>query len=429
MGHGIVITGEAGTALQLERTCRRIGLDVAAYAETSLRPDAAKVVACARELGASGVHPGRVAPQVRAELARATKEAGLLFVGPTVSEPDLFEDKIALRAAAEAAGIRVPAGSEGAVEDATALAEAERIGYPMVVKPIAGTSAVGVRVVDDPEDIRAAVAWCRAEAAALLGDDRVYFERAIPETRQLEVVVAVDSAGSATTLTEQETSLQSNWHPMVIESPSPLLLSRGDGEAMREALWDAALRLAEAMGLRGGMATFEFLLDAEARVYLTDCNANACRSSLAAELTTRIVPIELEIDLARGEPLGDPLRLAASGHGIEMTVRAAAGNAGATIEHLRFPPVAHGKARIEAFIDPGGVLAELPEPPVARVAAFAQVRHLALLALDRILAGTETAPVQSNIAALRAMLGHESFRAGQYHAGFADGPLRTTRTS
>ena len=421
MFDSILITGDAELAARVERTCKRIGVDIAdagdAPATRGFRPDVAAIVDAAVRTGAKAVHPGYIAPARRTALARALREQGIACVAPSTESLDVMQDKLAMRAAAERAGVRVVPGSEPIETLASARAAAGELGYPVVVKPISGTGALGVAIANNDEELEAAFAHARGAASDTFEDGRVLVEKQLYEAREIEVTVICDAHGTSTTLAERETSLQRGFDKVLAESPSPLLLTRADGESLREGLADAALRIATEMQL-AGLATFEFLLDTDCRVHFLEANADMYGAILATEMATGIDPIEMQMQIASNEPLESEARLAASGHAFE--VRIIADHEGEAVRTVRFPPAPQGKVRFEPAVEPGETLGSELAPLIARVATFASVRHQAMLALDRTLAETSIAPIGTNVTFLRRVLNHDSFRAGQYDLAFAE---------
>lgn len=419
----ILITGDGEVAARVERTCKRIGIDICSAGDvkgvSGWRPDVDEVLEAAKRTRPAALHPGYVAPATRTRLARATREEGMGFVGPSTTALEAMQDKLQLRDAAMRAGVRVVPGGDSAITDVEAARGlAESLEYPVMIKPVSGTAAIGVTPAFEPADLEDALRRASELARDTFGDARVYMEKALEAPREIEVTVVCDEHGNRTTLGERETSLQRSRDKLIAESPSPLLLQRADGESMRDALSDAALRIAEEIGLTG-LATFEFLLDMDCRIYFLEANADMHGAILATELLTGVDPIELQLSLAAGEPLTDEGRLTpASGHAFE--VRIVADRRGETLESFRFPPAPHGKVRVEPSVEPGVPMETELEPLVARIATYAPIRHQALLALDRTLAETTITPMGTNLTFLRRVLNHDSFRAGYYDLGFSE---------
>ena len=294
----------------------------------------------------------------------------------------------------------------------------ERVVGSRVLDLFAGTGAIGVTPCDEPAELEDALRRASELARDTFGDARIYMEKAIVHPREIEVTVVCDAHGNRTTLGERETSLQRIRRKLIAESPSPLLLQRADGDSLRDALADAALRVAEEIGLTG-VATFEFLLDLDCRIYFLEANADMHGAIIATELLTGVDPIELQLSLAAGEVLADEARLTPSG-GHAFEVRVVADRNGQTVETFRFPPAPHGKVRVEPAFEPGVPIETDLDPLVARIATYAPIRHQALLALDRTLAETSVSPVGTNLTFLRRVLNHDSFRAGYYDLGFCE---------
>lgn len=417
----VLITGDGEVAARVERTCKRIGIDICSAGDVTgiagWRPNVEAVLEAAARTKPHALHPGYVSPATRTRLAKAMREEGIGFVGPSTSALEVMQDKLALREAAMRTGVRVVPGGDGAITDVDAARQlAESLGYPVVVKPVAGTAAVGITPVDEPTELEDALRRASELARDTFGDARVFMEKALEMPREIEVTVVCDEHGGRTTLGERETSLQRSRDKLIAESPSPLLLQRADGESLRDALADSALRIAEEIGLTG-LATFEFLLDMDCRIHFLEANADMHGAIVATELLTGVDPIELQLSLAAGEPLSDEARLRpAGGHAFE--VRIVADRRGQSVDAFRFPPAPHGKVRVEPSVELGVPIDTELEPLVARIATYAPIRHQALLSLDRTLAETTVSPLGTNLTFLRRVLNHDSFRAGYYDLGF-----------
>lgn len=418
----ILIAGHGELAFRVGQTCERIGVETVAPdpADPTILQDADRLVALAKAEGAEAIHPGHTTPGTRAALARAANEAGLMLVGPPVETLATMADKALCREAAMKADVRVvPFESASSLEEAKAAAD--RLGLPVVIKPLVGADALGVTLVREVEDFDAAYRASETVARTHFHDARVAVERYIDMPRQLEITVVVDAEGKPIALTERECSLQRNFIPEIAESPSPLLTQMADGEALRGALLDACFRMSEVLELRG-VASFEFLLDPENRFFFVEANSDLHGAMLASEMLTGVDPVELQLRLAAGEDLNLDNELRSNGHAFEVCVVSEAapdGPAGGRVSAMRFPPAPHGKVRIEPYVDLEDQVAEEGRPILARIATYAPIRHHALLALDRTLAETQIKPMGTNTSFLRRVLNHDSFRAGQYDTEFA----------
>lgn len=423
----ILIAGQGEVATRVEQTCKRMGLDLGSndtISGTPFRPDVESVLKAAKACGAEAVHPGYVAASAGATLAAAVREAGLIFVGASESALKAMGDKLAMRAAATRCGLRVIPGSDEAVTDArSAHAHADRIGYPICVKPVAGTAGIGIYVADDEDELEGAIGVAARDAEEAFGDGRVYLERSLRRPRHVEITVVGDSKGTYSVFGERECSLQRKHQVLVAEAPSPLLLFAPNGDAAREALIESARELAQEIGLVG-VATFEFLYDCNEEFFFLEANADMRGATLVTEMLTRLDPIEMALSIAAGEAAPDEPRLRSSGHAFEARLcaedpaRGFAPVAG-KLTSMRFPPAPQGKARSEPALEVGDTVPTKGEPLLARVATRSPTRHQALMALDRTLAETTIPDLTTNLEFLRRALNHDAFRAGQYDTSFA----------
>ena len=258
----IAIASDADRGAPFTAACDRvvaIGGELAA--DSYLRIDA--IVAAARSSGAKSVHPGYGFLSENADFAEAVEAAGLVWIGPPPAAMRAMADKAAARRRMDAAGVPVLPGYDGEAQDAATLrAEAARLGYPLMVKAVAGGGGRGMRLVADEAGLDAALASAAAEAKSAFGDARLLLERAVEHARHVEIQVFADALGHVIHLGERDCSLQRRHQKLVEEAPSPAVTP-----ALRRRMGDAAVAVARAVGYRGA-GTVEFLLDARRRLPL-----------------------------------------------------------------------------------------------------------------------------------------------------------------
>ena len=262
----ILIANRGEIACRILRTCKRLGIaTVAVYSDADakaphvrmadeavrLGPAPVKesylsiesVVAAARETGADAIHPGYGLLSENRAFAEAVIEAGVTFIGPPPRVLDAFGDKIKARAVARAVGVEPPPGTDGPIDptdEAAVAAEAERIGYPVLVKAAGGGGGIGMQIVDDPKKLARAATACSDRGRSAFGDARIYLERYVRSPRHIEVQVFCDAHGNAVALGERECSMQRRHQKILEESPSPASFFAGEaGESKRNALFDA----------------------------------------------------------------------------------------------------------------------------------------------------------------------------------------------
>jgi geranyl-CoA carboxylase alpha subunit len=333
----LLIANRGEIAVRIARTARRMGIATIAVCSEADRTSphvgacdehvpiggtlpaesylvVEKILAAARASGAQAIHPGYGFLSENAGFAAAVTEAGLVFVGPPAAAIAAMGDKARARIRMAAAGIPVVPGYDGEDQDRERLvAEAARIGFPVMVKASAGGGGRGMRRVERLEDLPAALASAASEAAKAFGDGRLILERAVVEPRHVEIQVFADAHGHVIHLGERDCSVQRRHQKIVEEAPSPAV-----DPVLRERMGAAATAVAREIGYVGA-GTVEFLLDMEGRYYFMEMNTRLQVEHPVTELVTGLDLVELQLRVARGEPLGlaqEDLRL--SGHAIEV---------------------------------------------------------------------------------------------------------------
>jgi geranyl-CoA carboxylase alpha subunit len=360
--------------------------------------DAGRLLAACRASGAGAVHPGYGFLSENASFARACGEAGLVFVGPSAASIEALGDKSAAKRLAASLGVPCLPGYEGdAQDDDTLVAQARRVGAPLMIKAAAGGGGRGMRPVDDLDDeptLRAALGSARAEAAAAFGDGTLLLERRVLRARHVEVQVFGDAHGGCVHLGERDCSTQRRHQKVLEEAPAP-----GVSEALRARMGEAAVRLARAAGYVGA-GTIEFLLEPDGAFWFLEANTRLQVEHPVTEAVTGLDLVEWQLRVARGEPL--PLAQPAirfAGHAIEARLCAEDPWAG-------FAPQV---GPIAAWALPNGPgvrvdhgLAERAEVPphydsmLAKVIAHGADRAEALARLRAALAGTSVLGLRTN---------------------------------
>ncbi|SDH99247.1 acetyl/propionyl/methylcrotonyl-CoA carboxylase subunit alpha [Agrococcus jejuensis] len=438
----VLIANRGEIAVRIVRTLDRLGIaSVAVYSDADagaphvraagesvrLGPADARqsylaidrVIAAARETGADAIHPGYGFLAESAAFARACADAGIVFIGPTPEAIDTMGDKIRARAAVEARGVAtVPGIAEPGLDDAALVAGAERVGYPVLVKPSAGGGGKGMHRVDDPADLPAALAQARREAAAAFGDDTLFVERFVANPRHVEVQVLADEHGHVIHLGERECSLQRRHQKVIEEAPSPLLTPE-----QRAAIGEAACETARSVGYVGA-GTVEFIVsgDRPDEPFFMEMNTRLQVEHPVTEAVTGIDLVEQQLRVAAGEPLAirqEHVRL--DGHAIEARVYAedpAAGflPTGGEVLVLQWPVA----TRVDAGIEQGSVISSSYDPMLAKVVAHGPTRADAIAHLDAALAETHVLGVTTNVPFLRALLAEPAVIAGDLDTGLID---------
>jgi acetyl/propionyl-CoA carboxylase alpha subunit len=259
----------------------------------------------------------------------------------------------------------------------------------------------------------------------VFGDPRVYLECALDRPRHVEVQVVADDSGEVVALGDRECSIQRNSFRLLDEAPAPSFMGTERAERTRDAVWDSATRVAKEAGL-SGVGTVEFLLDTQGEAYFLEVRPRLQVAHGITEMCTGVDLVEAQLVIAAGKPIPSEIcRAIPSGHAMEVRLCIELGarpNASlpAELHELRWPNASPGRLRIEASVQPGSKVTTLYDTMLAKVISYAPARHTALLLLDRVLSEAALAPLPTNANFLRRILGHESFRAGQYDTSFAE---------
>ncbi len=395
----------------------------AAAADSYLRPE--KILAAAAQTNARAIHPGYGFLSENPAFADAVKAAGILWVGPPASSIRAMGLKDAAKKLMAEAGVPVTPGYLGEDQDAGRLQrEAVAIGFPVLIKAVAGGGGKGMRKVERAADFAAALTSCRREAAASFGDDRVLLEKYVTRPRHIEVQVFADSHGNAVHLFERDCSLQRRHQKVIEEAPAP-----GMDAATRDAVCGAAVKAALAVGYEGA-GTVEFIADASAglradRIWFMEMNTRLQVEHPVTEAITGIDLVEWQLRVACGEQL--PKRqdqLTISGHAMEARLYAenpASGFLPSTgpLTHFRLP----AGIRIDTGVEQGAAVTPFYDPMIAKLIVHAPTRQAAAAKLSAACAEVEVWPVKTNAAFLARAAAHPDFIAGTLDTGFIEARL------
>jgi propionyl-CoA carboxylase alpha chain len=386
---------------------------VAAYLDVD-----AIVAACAAT-GAEAVHPGYGFLSERAAFAEAVEAAGVTFVGPPPDAIRAMGDKIESKRLAIIAGVPVLPGSEGALSDVDeALGEAERIGYPVLLKASAGGGGKGMRIARTPEQCRDAFTQSSSEAVASFGDGRIFIERYVDRPRHIEIQVLADSHGTVVHLGERECSIQRRYQKVVEEAPSPFVDDR-----MRQEFGDAAVALARKVGYTSA-GTVEMVVDQEGNGYFLEMNTRLQVEHPVTELVTGIDIVAEQLRIASGEKLSfgqDDVRI--TGSAIECRVYAEDAYHGFTpavgpLRLVRFP--SGPGVRVDHGVLQGDEVTSAFDPMIAKVVGYGTTRAEAIATTARALRETVLLGTTTNTAFLADVVEHPDFAAGETHTSFLD---------
>ncbi|MCK0168967.1 acetyl/propionyl/methylcrotonyl-CoA carboxylase subunit alpha [Jannaschia sp. S6380] len=396
-----------------------VSLGGAAPSDSYLRGDA--IVAAARATGAQAIHPGYGFLSENPDFVEAVEAAGLTFIGPSAEAIRAMGLKDAAKDLMEKAGVPVVPGYQGAGQDPDDLArEAAAIGYPVLIKAVAGGGGKGMRRVEMARGFADALDSAKSEASKAFGNDHVLIEKWVATPRHIEVQVFGDGT-RAVHLFERDCSLQRRHQKVIEEAPAP-----GMTPEMRDAMGQAAVRAAEAIGYSGA-GTAEFIVDASEglradRFYFMEMNTRLQVEHPVTEAITGVDLVEWQLRVASGEGL--PARqadLSITGHAFEARLYAEDAANGflpqtGTLTHLRFPD----GARAETGVRAGDAISPWYDPMIAKIVTHGPTRAMALLSLERALAATQVAGTVTNLSFLRNLARHEGFMAGEVDTGLID---------
>ena len=382
----------------------------------------ARIREAARATGAEAIHPGYGFLSENAEFAEAVQAAGLVWVGAPPASIRAMGLKDAAKERMIAAGVPVTPGYMGDDQSPARLqAEADAIGYPVLVKAVAGGGGKGMRKVDAAADFADLLASCRREAAASFGDDRVLIEKYILSPRHIEVQVFGDTLGNVVHLFERDCSLQRRHQKVIEEAPAP-----GMDAGTRAAICDAAVKAAQAVDYVGA-GTIEFIADASDglradRIWFMEMNTRLQVEHPVTEAITGQDLVEWQLRVASGEPL--PKRqgeLAIDGWAMEARLYAenpATGFLPSTgpLDRLRLP----GDIRVDSGVAEGGAVTPFYDPMIAKLIVHAPTRGAAAAKLAAACGAVEVWPVRTNAAFLARAAADADFVAGRIDTGFIE---------
>jgi acetyl-CoA carboxylase biotin carboxylase subunit len=438
----ILIANRGEIALRILRACRTLGVEaVVAHSEADrtsravmmadeaicIGPaessrsylSAAALISAALVSGCDAVHPGYGFLSEDDGFAEMTLAHDLAFIGPPPEVLERFASKAGTRELLGRHGLPTVPGSDGMLrDDDHALSEAERIGYPVLIKPSAGGGGKGMRLVRTPRELQQALTVCRSEARAAFGDDSLYLERWLEETRHVEVQVVVDRFGAGVHVGERDCSVQRRHQKIVEEGPSPAI-----DDATRTRLAEGAIAAVIAAGYEN-IGTLEFLVDRDGRYYFIEINARIQVEHPVTEMLSGIDLVVEQIRIASGEPLGySQADVRLWGHAIEFRINAEDVRADfrpqAGIVERYVPPGGIG-VRVESHLYSGYEVPSYYDSLLGKLIVWGPDRATAIgrarVALDELIVdGLET-----NIPFHRALLRDEAFLGGRFTTSLLD---------
>jgi acetyl-CoA carboxylase biotin carboxylase subunit len=413
------------TAMHVRLADAAVAIGGNAPAQSYLRID--RVIDAARSAGADAVHPGYGFLAENEAFAVACRDAGLTFIGPTPDAIATMGSKTAAREAAARAGAPVVPGTQALNPDAPAAeiaAAAQQVGYPVMVKAVAGGGGKGMRTATTPADLPGAVRAARSEAATAFGDSSIYLERRLVRPRHIEVQLLADQHGTVIPFVERECSIQRRHQKVIEESPSAVV-----DAPLRERMTAAAVAVAHAVGYTNA-GTIEFLLDEDGSFYFLEMNTRLQVEHAVTEMVTGLDLVHWQIRIARGERLDiDPARaLAPRGHAIECRVYAEDADAGfipspGTMTAFRGPE--GPGVRNDSAAEAGGEVSVYYDPMISKLIAWADDRRGAIARMRRALDEYSVEGISTTVPFFRWMLAQPEFASARFHTAYLDELLHT----
>jgi len=442
----ILIANRGEIAVRITRACREFDIEtVAVYSEAdreSLHVKYAdyaypigpapssqsylvidRIIEVAKKSGAEAIHPGYGFLAENAGFASRCKDEGIVFIGPSPEVIDQMGDKVKARQIMKAAGVPVVPGSDGILTSEEEVVQtAESIGYPFMLKAVAGGGGKGLRLVRGPREVSSAYRAVGSEAASSFGDPRLYVEKYIEKPRHVEIQILADKYGHVIHLYDRECSIQRRHQKVIEESPAP-----GLDDRTRRRIGRIAIQGARAVGYVGA-GTLEFLLDQERNFYFLEMNT---RLQVEHAVTERVVGIDLvkaQIEIAAGGYLPWRQRhITQTGHAIECRIYAEDAEndfmpCPGKIEGLRFP---EGLGlRNDCGVYEGAEVSIYYDPMIAKLICWGENRVEAILRMRRALREYQVRGIKTNIPFHQWILRHPRFMSGDVSTGFIDEEYR-----
>ena len=398
----------------------------------------ANIVSAAQISRADAIHPGYGFLAENPYLAEVCEQTGITFIGPRPDSIRRFSDKVSARNLMKAQGVPVLPGSpESLMGIEQAQAAAREIGFPVMVKAVAGGGGRGMRAAHDADELNHVFSVAQAEAQASFGNSGLYLERLIQRARHVEIQIAADKRGNVIHFGERECSVQRRHQKLIEEAPSPTLSTK-----TRQAMSQAASRAVARIGY-DNLGTVEFLVDGDGRYYFLEMNTRLQVEHPVTEFVTGVDLVKLQISLAAGEPLGvKQNQVNWSGHAIECRVNAEDAQRGFAPDagHIHTAHFPGGPwVRIDSHVFPGYTAPPYYDSQLAKVIVWGRDRTEALARMRRSIAETHIEGVHTNLDYLSLVLSHPRFVAGDVDVDFveqhltdqtmADGTARQTASA
>ncbi len=442
MFNRVLVANRGEIALRIMRTCREMGVDTAcvfseadrgseylrlasravcigsaAPSESYLRTD--RIIAAAEMVGADAIHPGYGFLAENAQFAEMCRESNIEFIGPSAESIRLLGDKAAARKLAKKARVPTVPGSEGVVEsDDEALKISKKVGYPIMVKALAGGGGRGLRIVRSADELKQALQLSRAEAIKSFNHGGVYIEKYIERPRHVEVQILGDQRGNVVHVFERDCTVQRRYQKLIEESPSPAI-----DERTRADMCKSAVRLAKAAKYFNA-ATIEFVVDQRGTYYFIEANTRIQVEHPVTEMVTGLDLIRCQVEIAAGEPLAFQQRdLKRSGAAIECRINAEDPDnnfmpCAGLIE--KFTHVGGPGVRLDTHAYAGITISPRYDSMIGKLIVHRPTRREAIACMRRCLDELQIAPIKTTIGLYKRIMNHEAFIAGNFDTSFVE---------
>jgi acetyl-CoA carboxylase biotin carboxylase subunit len=438
----ILIANRGEIALRVIRSCRELGVKaVAVFSDVdrdtpavweadeayNIGPPQAlesylnidKIIDVALNSGAQAIHPGYGFLAENSLFASRCKEAGLVFIGPPPSAMEKMGDKAMARRTMTKAEVPVIPGSDDAVTDRDkAVDAADKVGFPLLLKPVAGGGGKGMRVVRESKELLDAFKLSQSEAKKAFGDDRIYMERYLQDPRHIEVQILADGKGNAIHLGERECSIQRRHQKLIEEAPSPIVTPE-----LREKLGEWACQAALSAGYSSA-GTVEFLMDRGGDIFFLEMNTRLQVEHPVTEMITGIDIVRIQLEIAAGEEM-KLTQEDINFHGAAIECRISSedpqNNFLPSSGKIRgYEPSGGPWVRVDSGVVVGTEITLFYDPLFAKLIVWADDRSAAINRMIRALEEFHIVGVKTTIPFHREMMDNERFRLGDYHTGFLD---------
>ncbi len=440
--HKVLIANRGEIAVRIVRACKDMGIaSVAVYSDADkdalhvnmadeavhIGPPIARksylnmerILTAAKETGADAVHPGYGFLAESTAFADGCEEAGLKFIGPPAPAIALSGNKSQARKTLREIGIPVIPGSEGVVDNTeAAVEEAEKVGFPVILKASGGGGGRGMRIANSAAELVGAFPTASGEALASFGDPDIYVEKYIRRPRHIEVQILADSHGNVVHLGERECSIQKRYQKLIEESPSPFV-----DENLRHKMGETAVAAAKAVGYENA-GTVEFLVDADKNFYFMEVNARVQVEHPVTEMVTGIDIIAEQLSITAGKTLSVSQKdVVLRGWSLECRINAAdpdndfAPSPG-EVDSVVLP--GGPWVRIDTYLAPGCFVPPFYDSLVAKLVIWAPDRPSAIARMQRALSELTVQGIQVTTSFHRKILAHEDFRSGDFDTHFLE---------